>query len=176
MINIDISSSGCIKIWGEKEDIEELARMCLKSAYQEGITNQFFIDKEKQKGIEVVIGVKNADCILWHHCIKRRKESDDETGVFKLMGDKTIWVIGGTQLYKKFIDLNLVESMLITKVKGKTSDFEKNMALPIKDRYYFPYWGTDVLEKQFPFFETKKKTDQYDIIEYKSEIGVKVWQ
>ena len=59
MIHIDISSGGCIKIFGNKRDIEEMARMCLKSAYQEGITNQFFIDEEKQKGIEVVIGVKN---------------------------------------------------------------------------------------------------------------------
>lgn len=58
MINIDLSSNS-VKIFGTKEDIEELARMCLKSAFQEGITNQFFIDEEKQKGIEIVIGVKN---------------------------------------------------------------------------------------------------------------------
>lgn len=57
MLQIDLAGN-CIKILGEKEDIEELARMCLKSAYQGGLTNQFFIDRELQKGIEVVIGVK----------------------------------------------------------------------------------------------------------------------
>lgn len=60
MLQIDLAGNS-ITILGEKEDIEELARMCLKSAYQGGLTNQFFIDREKKQGVEVVIGVKNAD-------------------------------------------------------------------------------------------------------------------
>ena len=110
-------------------------------------------------------------CILWHHCIDRKINTKTEEGILTLLPEKDIWVIGGSQLYKKFMDLNLVESLLITKVKGDFSPSDGD-----EDLIYFPYWKTSSFDKQFPYFDTKKTTREYDIIEYKSELGVKQWQ
>lgn len=102
--------------------------------------------------------------VMWYHCIDKNMKLDKpkqvQENMFTLPDRKEIWCIGGAQIYKKFIDLGLVDTLLLTHVKG---DFAKSDA---DNLVYFPYWNTEVLKNQFPHSETVKETEEYDIIRY----------
>lgn len=102
--------------------------------------------------------------ILYHSCIQTLRETslEEKPDYFVPAKPKDVFLIGGSTLYRKFIDLNLVESIILTQVKREC----------LGDAL-MPYWKD--LNKMFPHQTKKFESEEYDIIEMSKNIGVNVW-